>query len=458
MNVKAQLKSLREEINGEVIEPSDGGYEESKEVFYLEFNARRPLAVVRVADATDVSKVIRLARDTGLDLAVRSGGHSALGHGITDEGLVLDLSALKDMDVDVDGRTAWAGGGVLTGEYLTKVAPHGLATGFGDTGSVGVSGLTLGGGVGLLHRKLGMTIDSLIGAEIVTADGEIRRIDDENDPDLFWAIRGGGGNFGAVSRLHFRLHPVDTVVGGMLILPATPKVIADFVEVAEEASDELSVIAGVMVAPPMPFLPEEVHGEHVVFAVMAHAGDIATGETEVERFRKLATPLVDDVKAIPYPELFPPEEAGPPQPVAMSVRSLFSDGFTDDDAEAVVDAIRSSTAPMRITQIRVLGGAVARVPAEATAFAHRDRSMMVNVAAAYDDPTDRPEHDNWVNSLSGKLRRGEPGAYIGFLGDDSEAAVRDAYPPATWDRLVEVKTKYDGHNLFRSNHNIPPRT
>jgi FAD/FMN-containing dehydrogenase len=366
------------------------------------------------------------------------------------------MSALKDIDIDAEGASAWAGGGVLAGEYTARAAEHGLVTGFGDTGSVGVTGLTLGGGMGFLHRKLGLTIDSLLGAEIVTADGETHRIDETADPDLFWAIRGGGGNFGVVTRLHYRLHPVDSVVGGMLILPATPQVIADLVALAIDASDDLSVIAGVMVAPPMPFLPEEVHGQLVVLALMVHAGHPTAGEIEVDRFRRLATPLHDDLGVMPYAGMFPGEEGGPPQPVAMSVRSVFSDEFTVSEAEILVDALRSSTASMTATQIRVLGGAVSRVPNEATAFAHRDRAMVINVAAAYENASRRPEYEAWVENLSGRLRNGEPGSYLNFLGDDSGPAVRQVYPGSTWDRLVEVKSKFDADNIFRSNHNIPP--
>lgn len=451
------LSPLNREITGEVIEPSDQRYEQGSEVFYKEFAKRRPLARVQVANSSDVSKVIRFARDTGVGLAVRAGGHSVLGHSTSDGGLVLDLSSLKDIEVDADGRTAWAAGGVLAGEYTSRAAEYGLATGFGDTGTVGVTGITLGGGVGFLHRKLGLTIDSLIGAEIVTANGEIRHIDDENNPDLFWAIRGGGGNFGVVTRLHFRLHPVDTVIGGMLVLPATPKVIADLVTAAHEASEDMSGIVGVMVAPPLPFLPVEVHGKMVVVALIVHAGDSAVGEVEVDRFRKLAKPLHDDLKVMRYVEMFPPDEAGPPQPDAMSMRSILSDEFTVAEAEAVVDALGSSTALMSVVQIRVLGGEVARVPAAATAFAHRDRAMILNVAAAYGSPAERPEYEEWVVDLSDRLRRGAPGSYVNFVGDDSEKTVREVYPGPTWDRLVEVKAKYDEDNLFRSNHNIPPR-
>jgi FAD/FMN-containing dehydrogenase len=456
MNIESDLNVLRREIAGAVIEPSDEGYKPD-DIFYKEYSKRRPLARIRVADVSDVSTVIGYARETGVDLAVRGGGHSVLGHSTSDGGLVLDLSALRAIDVDVEGGSAWAEGGVLAGEYTAKVAEHGLVTGFGDTGSVGIAGLTLGGGIGFLHRKLGLTIDSLLGAEIVTADGEVHRIDEEDDPDLFWAIRGGGGNFGVVTKLHYRLHPVDTVLGGMLILPAEPRVIADFVALALEAPDDLSAIAGVMVAPPMPFLPEEVHGQMVVLALMVHAGDPSAGEVEVDRFRRLSTPLLDGLQVMPYAGMFPADEPGPPQPEAMSLRSVFSDEFTLTEAEILVDALGSSTASMSAVQIRVLGGAVSRVPSEATAFAHRDRAMVLNVAAAYESPAQHPEYDKWVEDLSERLRNGPRGSYPNFHGDDSESAVRQIYPGSTWDRLAEVKSKYDGDNLFRSNHNILPR-
>lgn len=457
MTQQPDLRPLTRDITGEVIEPTEQRYDQRNEVFYKEYATRRPLALVQVANSSDVSKVVRFARDTGVGLAVRAGGHSVLGHSTSDGGLVLDLSSLKNIDVDADGRAAWAGGGVLAGEYTVKAAEHGMATGFGDTGTVGVTGITLGGGVGFLHRKFGLTIDNLLAAEIVTADGEILHVDSEDHPDLFWAIRGGGGNFGVVTKLHLRLHPVDTVIGGMLVLPASPQVIADFTSAAREAPADLSAIAGVMVAPPMPFLPEEVHGELVVVALMVHAGDLAAGEVEVGRFSKLAKPLHDDLKVMRYVEMFPSDEAGPPQPDAMSLRSIFSDEFSVAEAEAVVEALESSTAMMSVVQVRVLGGAVARVPAEATAFAHRDRAMILNVAAAYGSPAERPQHEGWVVDLSDRLRRGAPGSYANFVGDDSEATVREIYPGPTWDRLVDVKAKYDENNLFRSNHNIPPR-
>lgn len=457
MGVPDDLRALQSDIEGEVIGQSDERFDERRESFYHEFDQRRPLAVVSVASPADVSKVIEYASHTGIDLAVRGGGHSILGHSASRGGLVVDLSRLDDVDIDSSTRTAWAGGGTLAGDYTAKAARHGLVTGFGDTPTVGIGGITLGGGVGFLHRKLGLTIDSMLGAEIVTADGGIREIDDANEPDLFWAIRGGGGNFGVVTRLRFRLHPIDTVHGGILILPATSRLLTELVAIAREASDDLSVIAGVFVAPSLPFLPEEIHGRLVVMAMMVHAGPEEIAEAEVGHFRALASPLVDGIQVMPYTRMYEGEE-GPPQPTAVSLRSTFSDAFSIDEADATIEALRSSTADMSAVQIRVLGGEVARVPADATAFAHRDRAMIVNVVAAYQDPARRAEHEAWVSDLRARIQVGPRGAYSNFHGDDSEEGVREIYPGATWDRLVDIKTRYDQSNLFSSNHNIPPKS
>jgi FAD/FMN-containing dehydrogenase len=373
---------------------------------------------------------------------------------VSEGGIVLDLANMRNLDVDVDGRTAWAQTGLTAGEYTAAVGAHGLATGFGDTGSVGIGGITLGGGVGFLSRKYGLTIDNLLAAEVVTADGEIVRVDADTHPDLFWAIRGGGGNFGVVTRFQFRLHQVDTVVGGMLMLPATPEVIAGFVAEAEAAPEELTTIVNVMPAPPMPFVPADYHGRLVVMALMAYAGDSGPGERVMAPFRALATPVVDMVRSMPYPEIFAPEEEGY-HPVA-AVRTLFVDTIDEQAAATIVDHLQASDAMMRVAQLRVLGGAVARVPVDATAFAHRRSPMMVNVAAIYEDPDQAATHHRWVTDFAAALHQGDTGAYVGFIGDEGEARVRDAYPEPTWQRLAAIKGRYDPTNLFRLNQNVPP--
>ena len=447
------IPQLRAALNGRVIAPGDAGYDAARTVFYGGID-RRPAVISQVANAADVARAIALARETGLELAVRSGGHSVAGHSVSDGGIVLDLADMKALAIDPERRTAWAETGLTAGEYTTAAGAYGLATGFGDTGSVGIGGITLGGGVGYLVRKHGLTIDDLLAADIVTADGQLRRVDATTHPDLFWAIRGGGGNFGVATRFQFRLHEIGTIVGGMLLLPATPDVIHSFIAEAEAAPDELSTIANIMPAPPMPFLPKEHHGRLVVMAMLVYAGATEAGERAVAPFRALATPIADMIRPMPYPEIYPPEDDSY-HPRAVG-RTMFVDTVHRGVAEAIVAHLEASDASMRVAQLRVLGGAMARVPVAATAFAHRASRIMVNVAAFYEGPEDRAMREAWVSDFAETLRQDDAGAYVGFLGDEGAARVRAAYQGATWDRLRAIKARYDPTNLFRLNQNIPP--
>ena len=447
------IPELRSTLKGRVIAPGDAGYDEARTVFYGGID-RRPAVIVQPTDATEVSYIVSLARETGVELAVRSGGHSVAGHSVSEGGIVLDLRDMRVLHIDAERRIAWAETGLTAGEYTSAAGKYGLATGFGDTGSVGIGGLTLGGGVGYLSRKYGLTIDDLLAAEVVTADGQLLRVDAEAHPDLYWAMRGGGGNFGVATRFQFRLHEVGTIVGGMLILPATPEVIASFIAEAEAAPDELSTIANIMPAPPMPFLPAEHHGRLVVMAFLVYAGAVESGERVLAPFRALATPIVDMLHPMPYTEIYPPDVADY-HPIG-AVRSMFIDTVDRRTAEVIIDHLRASTASMAVTQLRVLGGAVARVPVEATAYAHRRRRIMANVAALYEQPEDAAVQEAWVADFAAAIRQGETGVYVNFLGDEGAARIREAYPNSTWERLAAIKTRYDPTNLFRLNHNIPP--
>jgi FAD binding domain/Berberine and berberine like len=452
-HVPISIPDLRGSLSGQVIAPDDAAYDQARTIFYGGFD-QRPAAIVRVADATDVSKVVSIARDTGLELAVRSGGHSPAGHGLSEGGIVLDLSNLRTLDIDVETRTAWAGTGLTAGQYSVAADAHGLATGFGDTGAVGVGGITLSGGVGFLVRKHGLTIDSLLAAEVVTADGQPRRVGAGQHADLFWAIRGGGGNFGVATRFQFRLHEVDTILGGLLLLPATPEVIRSFVAEAEAAPEELSTIANIMPAPPLPFIPPEHHGKLVLMGWLAYAGPPEAGGRAVAPFRALAAPLADMVRPMRYPEILQQIQEGF-HPIAAG-RTMFVDAIDAEQAELIVDRLRSGSAPMRTTQLRVLGGAMARVPVEETAFAHRRSRIMANVGVFYQRPEEAEEHEAWVAGFAAALRQGDTGAYVGLLGKDGATPIKDAYPGPTWDRLTAIKRRYDPTNLFRRNHNITP--
>jgi FAD/FMN-containing dehydrogenase len=442
------------EITGPVITPGDPGYDQARTVFYGGID-KRPSAIVRVSNPDDIRRVIAMARQGGHELAVRSGGHSIAGHSTTDGGLVIDLRGMSKIDVDPRARTAWVETGATALQVTHGLAEHGLAIGFGDSGSVGVGGITLGGGIGFLVRKFGMTIDSLLAAEVVTADGRHLRVDADNHSDLFWAIRGGGGNFGVATRLQFRLHELNHFTGGILILPATPATIAGFAATSIAAPDEVSTIANVMPAPPLPFLPVEVHRRLVIFAFIAYAGDDESAASAIAPFRSLATPIADMVKPQPYAAMYPPEDPSY-RPTAVG-RTMFVDSVDVSTAETIVEYLSKSDATMRVTQLRALGGAMARVPSDATAFAHRSKRMLVNVAAFYQGDADREVRRAWASDLARAIQPSDDAAYVGFLTDDGEARIRSAYPGATWDRLTRIKATYDPTNLFRLNQNIVPR-
>ncbi len=449
------LDALRAGVST-VIGPVDAGYDEARAVLYD--TGSRPLAIARPATAAEVARVVDVARETGSELAIRSGGHSAAGHGTSDGGIVLDLAELADLDIDRDAGTVWAGTGLTAGEVGRALAEHGLVVGFGDTASVGIGGLTSGGGIGYLVRKLGLTIDNVLAAELVTADGNVRLVDAEHDPDLFWAVRGGAGNVGVVTRFQYRLHVLPGIVGGMLILPATPDTVAGFIAAAEAAPDDLSTIANVMPLPPMPFAPAERHGELVILAMLAYAGPPEEAEAVIAPFRSLAEPIADMVRPSGYMDLFPPEDPDY-HPVAAS-RTMFLDHVDRAVAARIVETLtehaRSTNAQMVVTQLRALGGAMARVPVDATAFAHRGSRIMASLAALVASREELPEHEAWVGRYAEALEQSDRGRYVNFLGDEGPDAVGRAFPGETGRRLAAIKRRYDPTNVFRRNQNVGP--
>jgi FAD/FMN-containing dehydrogenase len=457
--VPLDLDALRSRIAGRVIGPNDDDYETARAVMYGGID-RHPAAIVRVAGVDDIREVIETARETGLELAVRSGGHSAKGDSTTEGGIVLDLADMATIEIDPAAKTAWVGGGATALAVAEAAAKHGLAIGFGDTGSVGVGGITTGGGVGYLGRKYGLTIDNLLAAEIVTADGELRRADADTHRDLFWAIRGGGGNFGVVTRFLYRLVDLRGIVGGLLILPATAETVERFMTLSDEAPSELGTIANVMPCPPMPMVAEAWHGKVVIFALVCWAGDAASGEATLRELRDLArlagldAPIADLLQTGPYTVMYPPEDPDY-HPLATSITG-FLDRVDRPMAQTMLDRLESFDAPLRAVQLRTLGGAIARVPDDATAYAHRSSEIMVNVAAFYEGAHDKAEKEAWVKGLMEAIRQSDDGAYVNFLGDEGEARLRAAYPGGTYDRLAEIKRRYDPANLFRLNQNIPP--
>jgi FAD/FMN-containing dehydrogenase len=451
--IETAVAALKAGFSGALLCPGAEGYDAARTVVAGGID-RHPGAIARVRNTADVQRVIEVARETGLELAIRSGGHSNAGHSTTEGGLVLDLREMKAMDVDPTSRTLWAETGATAMEVTQAALRHGLVVGFGDTGSVGIGGLTLGGGVGYLSRKWGLTIDSMLAAEIVTADGTLRTASAEENSELFWALRGGGGNFGVVTRIRFQLNALPAFTGGMLCLPATPETLAGFVAVAEAAPDELSTIANVMPAPPLPFLPKEVVGKTVILAMLAFAGPDEAAARAIAPFRELAQPYADFVKPGPYTQMFPPEN--PDYRPTAAARNMFMDRIRIAEARTILETLGASDAPFRVAQIRVLGGAVSRVASDATAYAHRRAPIMVNLAAFWTTTEERPRREAWVDEFVGALTQETQGVYVNFLGAEGPDRVRAAYPGVTWERLSRVKRTFDPSNLFRLNQNISP--
>ncbi len=442
------VDDLAARVRGRVIRPGDADYDAIRQVVSGEFD-RRPAALVRVQDAQDVAAVVAFARETGAPLAVRSGGHSGSGHSSVDDGIVIDLRDMRAIEIDLEARTVWAETGCTAADVSTATGAHGLAVGFGDTGSVGIGGITLGGGVGYLARKHGMTINSLLAAEIVTADGQVLRVDADQHPDLFWALRGGGGNFGVATRFRYRLVEVEEFVGGMLFLPGTADVVSGFMREAIAAPESLSVIANVMTCPPMPFIPEEHHGRLIVMAFMAFAGPVEEGQRVLDRFRSLATPLADMTRPMPYHEMYPPEDPNNEYHPTAAARNFFMESFTPEHAALIVERLDASDAPMRVVQLRVLGGAMGRVAPDATAFAHRSHPIMVNVAAFYEGAADKAAKQGWVE-FGGRRPADRPGCGVRQLPGGRRSGTAACRVPRR-----DVGAARRGQGPLRSRQRVP---
>lgn len=448
----ADLATLANCLRGEVVTPADPGYSDAARV-WNEAHQGAPMAVVRVADAGDVATAVDFARTNGIELAVRAGGHSVAGHSSGDGVLVIDLRDLRAIHLDPASGSVWAGAGLTAGDLVSALAPHGLTVPFGDTGSVGIGGITLGGGIGYLVRKHGLTIDSLLAVEIVTADGVVVTASAHAHADLFWAVRGGGGNVGIVTRFRYQAHPVAEIYGGAMVLPLTRDVLRGLMPIALGAPDELSVIANVMDLPPIPFLPEAAIGQRGVLLMLAWNGDPARGEAAVAPFRQLATPLGEMLGPMPYAAIYALSE-GAGEPHASTIRSAFLPALTDASVDAILAALKDAP-PHSMIQLRGLGGAMARVPAEETAFAQRDASVLLAVINGL-GPEGADEVIAWNRELFERASVGATGVYANFLEDEGDARIRAAYPRGAYERLAAIKRRYDPSNLLRRNQNVPP--
>ena len=449
----ADLDTFARALRGTLVRRGDEAFASVSGVWNL---ARQgtPLAIVQAADAGDVATAIGFAARNDIEIAVRSGGHSLSGHSTGDDVFVIDTRGMRGLHVDLGEGIAWAGAGLTAGEVTVALAEHGMAVPFGDTATVGIAGLTLGGGIGWLARKHGLAIDSLVAVDIVTPDGEVRMASETEHPDLFWALRGGGGNFGVVTRFCYRLTPVGEVFAGALFLPATRDAVRSLVPIASSAPEELTVIAALMPVPPVPFIPEEHHGTPSLAVMFVFVGDAEAGAAAIAPFRAVATPIGEMVAPMPYPGIYElTKEAG--EPGASTTRSVFMDVLDDESVDAIMAAFATGPEGQMI-QIRVFGGAMGRVAADATAFPHRSATVQVTIINHLFDPSMAPAATAWNRGLFETLKPKSSGVYVNFLEDEGEARVREAYPNGAFERLALVKRRYDPANLFHRNQNIRP--
>jgi len=447
-------------LAGHVIAPGDPDYDDARRIWNGAID-RRPALIARCAGEKDVVAALRHGREHGLPIAVRCGGHGVAGHAVCDDGLVIDLSPMRAVAVDPSARTARVQGGALLGDVDAATQPHGLAVPAGVVSHTGVGGLTLGGGIGWLTRKHGATVDNLRSARVVTADGRVVTASATEHPDLFWGLRGGGGNFGIVTEFGFAAQPLGpTVLAGPVYydLDEAPAVLHRYREVVAEAPDGLMTLLNLRRAPAIPLLPEELHGRPTVAVVAFYAGDVVSAERVIRPLRQLGTPLVDLIEPRPFVQLQELFNASVPHGWHYHWRSVETAALSDGVVDALVDATARITSPRSYAIVFHLGGALARVPAHATAYAQREAGFNVNVNAVWleRDP-DAESHIGWARGLHAALAPHTDGrVYVNFLDDEGGDRVRAAYGDVRYRRLADVKRRWDPDNVFRLNHNVPP--
>jgi FAD/FMN-containing dehydrogenase len=453
-----KIETLKAGFQGEILLPSDGAYESARRIWNAMID-KRPAIIARCATTSDVVRGVNFARDNGLSLAIRGGGHNIAGTALVDDGLVIDFSQMKAARVDPARRRVTIEAGATLADLDAATQAHGLATPVGINSTTGIAGLTLGGGFGWLSRKYGMTVDNLESAEVVTAAGEVVHASATEHPDLFWALRGGGGNFGVVTRFEFRLHPVGPeVLSGLVVYPLAEakSVLQQYRAFASKAPEELTVWAVLRQAPPLPFLPETVHGQGMVALALIYAGDPRQGAPLIEPLRQFGTPWGEHVGVQPYvawQQAFDPLlTAGARNYWKSHNLATLPDGLFD----AVIASVEKLPSPQCEIFFGAIGGATTRPAPSSAAYAHRDAQFVMNVHGRWEDPLDDQRCISWARDFfhaSAPFASG--GAYVNFLTADEGDRVRSAYGP-NYDRLAQVKRQYDPDNLFRTNQNIKP--
>jgi FAD/FMN-containing dehydrogenase len=456
----ANPKRLAANFSGELIQPQDLGFDAARQIWNGHVQ-RRPALIARCRGAADVMAAVRFCRDHDLPASVRGGGHAVAGHAICDGGVVIDLSAMTGSRVDPLARTIQLQGGCLNAHLDRESQAFGLAATGGIVSHTGIGGLTLGGGLGHLMRKFGLAIDGLRCCDVVTADGDFVVASEQEHPELFWALRGGGGNFGIVTNFTFDLQPLGpTVLAGMVAWPMdqAPEVLRFLREFIAEAPDEVGMMANLRLAPSLPIVPQALHGQPIVALIATYAGPADEGRQVLTPIRRLPTPAFDAVTPRPYVAHQQMFDAAYPHGRHYYWKSHKLGTLTDEIIDIVVDHASQVTSPLSAIPIFCLGGAVARVPEHSTAFPYRDASHDLNIVASWlpEDLGHADRHIEWVHRMYHALEPYSRGVYVNFTSDDASERVRQAYTGQQWTRLSALKAKYDSTNFFRMNANIPP--
>jgi FAD/FMN-containing dehydrogenase len=451
-------RQLRERFRGALLRPGEEGYDEARRVWNGAID-RRPALIARPAGADDVATAVRFARERDLPVSVRGGGHSVAGHGVGDGVVMIDLSSLKAVRVDPAARTARAAGGVLLGELDRATQRFGLAAPSGIVSHTGIGGLTLGGGLGHTMRKFGLTVDNLRSVDLVTADGEALHVDAWTEPELFWGLRGGGGNFGIATAFEYRLHPVGPLLlCGPIFWPLAdaPEVLAFVRDFARQAPDELGLVLFARLAPPGPLVPPEHYGRPVLGVVPAWVGDPAEGRRVLAPLRRVGRPVADNLRPLPYLFLQSMVDAGNQHGMHWYWRSQRVPELGDDVVDLLCGLTESITSPLSYTAGFVMGGTAGRVDPDATAVGERGNGFELSIVAGWPPPDpDGDRHVAWVRRGWTDLRPHSAGVYAHFLSDEGAGGVEDAYGERL-KRLTALKDRWDPANLFRMNANIPP--
>ena len=456
----AAVDDFRASLKGTLIGPQDAEYDAARQVWNAMID-RRPALIARCSGAADVQRCVAFAHRQGLPLAVRGGGHNAAGSAVCDDGLVVDLSAMKGLQVDPARRIARAEPGLTWGEFDRGTQALGLASTGGIHSTTGIAGFTLGGGFGWLARKHGLSCDNLLSAEVVTADGTVGRASPNERADLFWGLRGGGGNFGIVTEFEFQLYPLDAVLGGMLLysLEQAPPVLQFYRDYAAQAPDELFTIIALRTAPNIAGVPASLLGAPVISIMLCYSGEVAAGERLLEPLRAFGPPAVDMVRAMPYTELQSSFDGANPPGLRNYWTAEYIRGYDDGVIQSLCEHVARKPSLMSKVLIAHLQGAVSRAGPEDGAYAHRDAPFLVNINATWADREDDAEHMAWARGLWAEIQRySHGGTYVNFLSNDGDERVRAAYDQPTYARLAALKTKYDPENFFRFNQNIKPNS